>query len=437
MADEENVHKQASSITTPLVGESNVVPSTSTFTRFKAKLVDTFFTTVGYMHGPPDEREKYKELSDEELEALYRESGEEDDAKLLKKFHYTAPPTAEFDSDKPFETLMRFTGTGLDLVTRRLDFWLLLLLHVSVTIAFSAMHGTPVGGVPDLPGWPKISIAYISVPSSIIIFTLTFYVNQMYARYQEQSGHAGGAGGTLGDLLMLLRVHMSDGAFREAKAVRYELVKFMNALHFLGFAGMEQNRCMFKTGSWCWYFLKKKKLLTPAQVEDLKPLINKDGTNGSLAYKEVVLWVTRGIWAQVANGNLDPKVGTLFQEKLGVLRSHVDSLYGFISGPIPFAYFHLLLFMVNVYLLLLSYAFIFLAPWWSIPGFVIIEFAIMGMRELGNAMSNPFGCDSMDIPVFDKAFSFLKQSEVIVELPIEYPGELPELVLHPYKVVRE
>eukprot|EP00271_Cylindrocystis_brebissonii_P004087 TRINITY_DN154_c0_g3_i1.p1 TRINITY_DN154_c0_g3~~TRINITY_DN154_c0_g3_i1.p1 ORF type:complete len:437 (-),score=84.15 TRINITY_DN154_c0_g3_i1:866-2176(-) len=433
MADLES-GKQDSSITTPLVAPPPPLATHAEAFLTKVKVAYRKSATyikgrLSYLKGPPDVREGYLALSEEELQRKYAEAANLDDIEVLKKFHYTAPPTAKYNAEQPFASLVRFSGTGIDMVCRRVDSWVLLGFHIFVTCIFSLAHGTATGGIPDLWGWPKISIAYIAVPSSIIIFSLTFYVNQTYDRFLTQGGHVGGAAGSLADLVLLLRVHMPNDAFPKAFTVRNQLVKFLHAMQFLAFAGMSQGQ-ETRSDVWCWHIVAKKELLSQEQIDRLKSLMK---INGSMAYKEVVLWVMRGVWAQVSNGYVDPKVAILFQQKVAVLRGHLDALFGSKNGPIPFAYYHLLLFMVNIYLLLLSYAFIFLAPWWSIPGFIIIEVAVIGMRELGNAMSNPFGTDCMDIPVYERAIDFLKQSDVVTHLPIEYPGEIPSLAPIPYK----
>eukprot|EP00271_Cylindrocystis_brebissonii_P004084 TRINITY_DN154_c0_g1_i1.p1 TRINITY_DN154_c0_g1~~TRINITY_DN154_c0_g1_i1.p1 ORF type:complete len:481 (-),score=92.23 TRINITY_DN154_c0_g1_i1:497-1939(-) len=373
-------------------------------------------------------KDKYWAMSCAELEAEYDKAGNPDLIVTLKQFHRTANPIAKYDSDQPVKTLLRFSGTGLHLVFMRFDFYFLLGLHLLFTWLFNKAGGEASGGLPDLKGWPKISVAYISVPGSIIVFALTFYVNQTYNRYLDQFKHVGGSLGCMGDMLMLMRVHMPDNAFAEARKVRIQMLQFIQSINFLALGGMAQNR-QEKIDRWVFYTLKKRNLLTKEQIQICKTLMFTATSNGSLAYKEVIMWVTRGIWAQVALGNLRTEIATIFTMKLWDAAGHFGALYGAPSGPVPFAYYHLLNFMVIVYLLLLSYAFIFVAPVWSILGFVIIEIAVIGMRELGDAMSNPFGVDTLDIPVFDDAERFYKMTNDLVNRSTNYPDELPALVL--------
>eukprot|EP00271_Cylindrocystis_brebissonii_P015454 TRINITY_DN38353_c0_g1_i1.p1 TRINITY_DN38353_c0_g1~~TRINITY_DN38353_c0_g1_i1.p1 ORF type:complete len:417 (-),score=81.01 TRINITY_DN38353_c0_g1_i1:492-1742(-) len=342
----------------------------------------------------------------------------------LLKLHSVPPPTIVYDAQAPLSNLIRISGSGVMLALVRGDFWVLLILHIILSVLYYRTGEGVEDGTPEAPGWPKFNMHLIGIPGGLTTFVLVFYLNQSFGRYISQSTQCFGALGALGEYVQLLRVHFHDAAFPHASVVRHELFKLINALHCLAFTCHPQYADAGIKG-WGWYYLLDNKLLTEGQVQKLKPFAYHG--DGRLAFREIALWTNRGIWAQQSRGHLTVRMATLFTHKMWQIRDHLEELYTFPSGPVPFAYYHLINFIVLLYLTALSYAFVFIAPVWSIPGFFLILVGLLGIRELGNAMSNPIGEDSMDIPVFHFIHTFLKNSTALINRSPGYTGEIEEL----------
>lgn len=368
-------------------------------------------------------KEKHSLLSPEELITLYEDPRFENVSGFdrLKELHPVAPPPIPYNPDSPLRNLIRLSGTTLELVFLRIDFWALLTFHVIVSCVYFGGGREAKGGLPLEPGWPKIDSGYVAIPGSLITFILVFYLNQTYSRFLSVSANINGIRELFGEFFVLLRVHLPDSHFADARFVRHYLCKLANALHILSYSSLPHNRDE-NINQWAWWYLQKSKLLNASQVNDLHSL--ESVTNGSLVYKELLLWLNRGVWAQESRGHVTKGVAGLFTTKLLEIRTFLDGLYSFASGPVPFAYYHLLNFVLLVYLFILAYVFTFVTPYWSIPVFGLILIGLLGIREVGNSMSNPLGSDKLDIAVFDVANKLLEESILLINRDSSFTGEI-------------
>eukprot|EP00271_Cylindrocystis_brebissonii_P020500 TRINITY_DN6815_c0_g1_i1.p1 TRINITY_DN6815_c0_g1~~TRINITY_DN6815_c0_g1_i1.p1 ORF type:complete len:285 (+),score=30.27 TRINITY_DN6815_c0_g1_i1:117-857(+) len=218
---------------------------------------------------------------------------------------------------------------------------------------------------------------------------------------------------------------MGDHASATGRVVRHQLCKTIIALSLMVFANLPYNRAC-QVDHWAWWYCMRFKILTPAQVAELKPL--QAMGNGNVLYNEIGTWFARGVWAQQSRDVFNDDTAFLFMQQLWKVRANLDALYTFPSGPIPFAYFQLLNFLILMYLFLLSYTFVFAAPYWCIPVFVLILICIIGIRELGCSMSNALGSDKMDIAVFSEVKRFIEFSTIVINQDDSYTDEALEMI---------
>eukprot|EP00270_Netrium_digitus_P018319 TRINITY_DN6949_c0_g1_i1.p1 TRINITY_DN6949_c0_g1~~TRINITY_DN6949_c0_g1_i1.p1 ORF type:complete len:423 (+),score=84.04 TRINITY_DN6949_c0_g1_i1:120-1388(+) len=355
---------------------------------------------------------KYQEPEVRQMDAYER----------LHKYHEVPGPIILYDAGKPLANLLFMHGTALRLVLIRVDFWVLFILHISISLFYflgfkHTTIGAGSGAVPDLPWWPKIPTALIATTGGLVIFILVFYVNQTYFRYAKQYSGCMHTRGLISEVIVALRVHFGDRLFAGATEVRRTLWRFLNALHMVGYSCLPTAR---EDGLdiWAWAYLEDKQILTKHQMEKLQEF-----PPGPAAYEELLAWVDYCIWAQVSQGHLSSKAGAYFTERLWKIKASIETFYSYTTCPIPYAYFHLLNFVLLCYLLCLCYTLVFAAPFLSIPAYFIILVALLGLRELGNSMSNPFGHDELDLPVLDLVNTLYEESSSMIDMSVEFEGE--------------
>lgn len=198
-----------------------------------------------------------------------------------------APPLVPYEPSKPLKTLFRFSGSGLNMALERVEFWVLFIFHSVISLLYfglgnKAVGGKPAYGWPDVSGFykklwvvpcandnflqsPQINVSILVVPGSLITFVLVFYINQTYSRLITQSHRIYAIGGHLGELIQLLRIHLGDHTSPHARTARLLLGRMINALHFLTYSSLPQNKAA-KSNEWTFWFLENNKLFTKQQV---------------------------------------------------------------------------------------------------------------------------------------------------------------------------
>eukprot|EP00270_Netrium_digitus_P003395 TRINITY_DN1389_c0_g2_i1.p1 TRINITY_DN1389_c0_g2~~TRINITY_DN1389_c0_g2_i1.p1 ORF type:complete len:455 (-),score=112.84 TRINITY_DN1389_c0_g2_i1:33-1370(-) len=362
-------------------------------------------------------REKIKELyADPKVKAM-------DAYERLHKLHQVPGEIKKYDASHPMRMLLKISGTMMMRVLHRADFWLLNIVHTGLVLLYYVVYNLKVN--PEASGvdyswpvennWPKATATLVDIPGVLLAFLLVFYIHVSYSRFFQQYLTCKRIDNALGEVCAMLRVHLPDEHFQSAKEVRLYLFKLLTAVHMLGYAGLRQIRDA-GTDIWATHYLLDRKILTKEQISLLTPFLN-----GQVAFRECMMWMLRGIWKHVEAGHLPRVVGSHFTWRIWEVRTLIAELYHLSDGPIPFSYFHLLNFIILCYVVLLAYVFIFAARFLTIPIYFITLLAMLGLRELGCCISNPFGDDDVDLPVFDFVHSFYEEWRPLILLPLNPP----------------
>jgi predicted membrane chloride channel (bestrophin family) len=83
----------------------------------------------------------------------------------------------------------------------------------------------------------------------------------------------------------------------------------------------------------------------------------------------------------------------------------VGTLYDYEAMPVPFAFFHILNFILFIYLVLVAYTYTMFSYYYSIIGVFLTALSLLSLRELASVLSDPLGHDDVDLPVFDYAMA--------------------------------
>ena len=190
---------------------------------------------------------------------------------------------------------------------------------------------------------------------------------------------------------MLIRTHIEDPVKILA------VIRLIHAGHYLGYMYLPQNREIPKFVEEGYKRLVEIKLLTPQEAVDL--LAMRAGQPST----EVIIWALRVLRIEMDANIVKPPIFRAFEGKLHSMRDLFDELLAFTYQPIPFAYYHLMNILCELYLIALSYVAIGIKthPYYSIFGYFVSLLALLGLREAAGCLADPLGLDECDIPVFD------------------------------------
>lgn len=281
--------------------------------------------------------------------------------------------------------LLQWKKSSIRWVVQRPEFWLFLSFHIFLVISARA---NIVDWVPSGEKW-KVNGAF----QYFTTFFLTFYNSNCYQRYEYlypccMSVMDG----------VLLVVRELTVSFRSPDTWKHRLAatKYLLAGCYLFFFGLAQETLSIDK----WSEVVKKGLLTKHEAQmlmkypggDVVPVVNTWVMIVLVdALKKDSLWRQRS--QRVAH--IHNRLNFLMVPLMRAQGKAAETM----AMPIPFAYWHLmnLVFSLNFFLLAFS-----LASYRNIMTIIPYAMALltfMGLREVSNALADPFGEDSVDFPL--------------------------------------
>lgn len=310
-------------------------------------------------------------------------------------------------SDGMLCTAVRFAHTVVPDVLRRWDFWFILALHIALSIAFRT--GILRDVEPDFGEHHSVSsISWhdIRVVTAMTTFFEVFYTNQCYARYLLLYTSSRRCLGLVYELILDLRLYLGKHAYLHLRLCS----RFALAAIFLGFYEHVGGEVSDRE----WETMVAQRLLTEKEKEFLCKYQNQQ-------HSQLLLY-----WAaDVAREGLDlvraPNNATpLIMGPITHLRHAQQELVDVMGNPIPFQYYHLLNAMVCMNLILWGYAMAIVQSVFATLIYIMASIIFMGMMELANQLSDPFGEDEVDFPLDNWRDGLLECVEVL--LTKTYPG---------------
>ncbi|KAK3232816.1 hypothetical protein CYMTET_56853 [Cymbomonas tetramitiformis] len=299
-----------------------------------------------------------------------------------------------YDPKNTLTNLFTWSGTALQLVFYKPDFWFCLLLHVVLTVVAHVvldLDWDPDNEVPDgSTTWPKIKDDTMLVMGGILVFFMVFFNGQAYSRFFSQYFLIRKIGYNVQDLFFLTRTHI------ESPIKQLAIVRRLHAAHYLGFAYMPQNYELPGFVAATYVHLQKIHLLLPSEASDLHA--SEDTIS---VHEECLLWLIQVLRKEMAEGNLKPPIYRAFEAKTHAINDEFEELKAYALQPIPFAYYHLMTVLCTAYLVVLAYTSVWVTAYYSIFGYLGSLLALLGLREAAACLSDPLGTDQSDIPVFD------------------------------------
>ncbi|GAQ88935.1 hypothetical protein KFL_004710040 [Klebsormidium nitens] len=318
--------------------------------------------------------------------------------KGLKKAGLIPQGTYIYDANHPIRLLFRLTGTAAKMALLSSSFWLIISVHVLLLICYYQTDHNKIR-IDTTPGntpWPFLrSSTYAGFLGTLVSFVLVFQTTQSYARFFVQYDACNLVAKAAWQFTTDLRTRFDDDRFPGASIVRQKLLNYCIACCYLGFAWLPH----YKKNDLHVWALKRvhdRQLLTLeeealilALPEGVKPVFS------------VVKWTMYLIFQEFRAGHITERTHDTLAGAFLRLFNGFSTLYEYAATPVPFAFHHLLNVMAIGYLLILAYTQVFSSGYWSIFPMLLTVLCTLGIRELSNALADPFGCDETDIPVLD------------------------------------
>lgn len=285
--------------------------------------------------------------------------------------------------------LTSFTGTLLPYVLTDYLFWLTLIAYCFVRYL---IWKDPMIML-DLP---PIMIPQVSVVGGFLSFFLVFFTSQSYSRFLQQYNKLMAAKGSIFNIAFLCKAHLP-----RPRALR--LVRWLNACHLLAYVGLST---VYQYDNFFLPLCEAYKLLTPVELERVRS-VGADAAGG-IAYREILAWVSAETSTLSKEKLMPDKISDSMWKETIKVRENLAFIFDNDDQPIPFVYVHLIYLITLFFLPIVGYAVaINVAPeqqksYVEVVGIIIIFLTclfVLGLRDLGHILQNPFGDDLQDMSV--------------------------------------
>ncbi|GBG90634.1 hypothetical protein CBR_g50979 [Chara braunii] len=271
------------------------------------------------------------------------------------------------------------------------DFVLLNLLHLILLIVFQK-HGKERGADGKMTTkWYRITNEMFAVMSPLLVFFLVFYNNQAYNRYMEQFFIARKLEGKVKHITNRLRAYFRHDPFPGAEQSMREMLRTVIVAHYCLYFRLPRYS-LRQIHEWGWDYLRKYGLV---KKEEYAVLVAKTGPE---IMGETLAFCLERLGQHVRYGHIDTLTFNAFEQDLHVMAGFIMSITAYANNPVPFAYYHLANLLTLGQLALVAYAFVFLDSYLTIIVFALLTTALLGLRDMSCALSDPFGVDDTDFP---------------------------------------
>lgn len=308
-------------------------------------------------------------------------------------------------TELPFwRILCYFEGTCLKAMLVDWLLWVTFIVYVGLRIILRNEN--------ILPGAVDFGNTDIRVIGGFLSFFLVLFVNQSNTRFIAMYMTSQNCPKRIFDIAEIILP-----SFPKANASR--IVRYLNAAHVAGYVGLS------RTYSQDQFFNKLNDRLQFLNEEELNRIRELDMDHGPEAFHELVNWCMQDIETAYKKNFIDPREKSALKDKATQFRSEMDGLYQYCDQPVHFFYIHFLCLLSAVYLPLFAADSAFSAgmgenlnwTWDILSGLIVLVQAVfvIGLRLLGQKMSDPFGDDLEDLSVLTYLLETWKLSNNILE----------------------
>ena len=291
----------------------------------------------------------------------------------------------------PLQIVTSFAGTLLPHVLVDPLFWFSFIVYA----VFRVLAWDPHTKDYTLP---LVDSRYLATIGGFLSFFLTFFTSQSYSRFLAQYEKIMKAKGAILNVSMLCKA-MVDWP------VGLRLVRWFNACHILAYVGLSD---VYGVDNFFLPLCRLYGILSPKELERIASLRTEVG---SVAYREILSWITDETYKLSRRKVVDSDFAGVMWKEVTVVRENLSTFFENEDQPIPFIYIHLLYMMALVYLPLFAYSVAVSVAESThgqqhsgveLIGVTIIflnNLFVLGMRDLGHILQDPFGDDLQDMCV--------------------------------------
>jgi len=302
--------------------------------------------------------------------------------------------------EEPFwKIIFHFKGTVLRVIIEDILFWLTLATFVSIRVK-TRYEERPVGA--DLETteaqYENLSQNLVYV-GGFLLFFLVFYVNQNHHRYFCLHQDSMKMMGRVNDVATLAKAILP---MERARRIN----RFMNAAHVAMYTGLSST---YEKDNFFDPLEARFALLTDEELYRVVEEIDVDNSGPKAAF-EIISWIMCDVRDAQINSFIDTNEAYQLREQVLNFRSTVAKVFVTTTLPIPFFYVHFLSMLTAVYLPLFAIVVALETGYnpqngvnWGeiVSGLVVFLQAlfVIGLRILGQQLSDPFGGDLIDLQV--------------------------------------
>ena len=243
---------------------------------------------------------------------------------------------------------------------------------------------------------PDMSL--ISALGALLFFFVVFFNGQNFSRFFKAYEMCCACKGAILDQAncckAILGKHHSNAGL--------DVIRYMNAAHVIGYIGLSEEYDAYFLDP----FNHDHKLLTPEEMKVVHTL-NTDDPSGH-SYREVLRWALTALSTcsgpDIGAKAVDAPLAAELRGRINDLRREMGGLYNLRNQPVLFAYFQVLTRMITFYLPIF---------WFTVAGnyqnqwvfaaivAFLITLGLLGLLKTASWMSDPFGAQVTDLPVYN------------------------------------
>lgn len=289
----------------------------------------------------------------------------------------------EYDVDEGIgEVAFRIAGTVIPEVVAAPEFWVLLILNISVrgSRALDLFHPSDLNI--DLP-WGLTGIT-----SSLMTFFVCFYNGQQFGRYNH---------------IYDVTQDMFEQAIRFASLAKLQVkhedvqkktAKLIVASIFIFLTFQRVHRVSPMT----WRLLAQLELLSVEEILVLRKHIRSLESDAMPSFLPLN-WAASLVYQVTENHPDHEDMLASFMSVIRSLRASQAEVVHLLELPMPFQYFHIMNMMLVLNLTLWAYSLGCEDTYFAPIIYLVAQMIFQGLRELSTSLADPFGDDDVDFPV--------------------------------------
>lgn len=300
--------------------------------------------------------------------------------------------------------ILQYRSTIVQATVGRPEFGVLLLFHFTI-VALRNNGQIPEQGAQDKGDEFEWAMPWglVGIASGLTAFTLVFYTNDNFKRYNEMYECTKRIFFGVQELTTEIKVRlmMDDEDQVKKRHGRCAVRLLMGCVFCFFFEQNDNETCKAKLNE-----MRYHKLLQPAEYDFL------------VVYKEARAFLLLIWFLEVVKRALGPKGEKdlkQFTKKAFKLRELQLNIADILDLPLPFQYFHMMNLMLFATLVLWAYGFAIFPSYLASLIYFFVLMLFLGFRELARAFSNPFGDDDVDFPISEWLNQYLLEVHYFLE----------------------